>query len=251
MGNATAAKIEGKGKVKLKLTSDKELVLSDVLHVPEITKNLISGPILSNKGFKLVFESDKFVLTKGGVYVGKGYLSEGLFKVSVKPLYYGVETPNNDVTDVNVNTVTGNNSPTSMYMHDVSLLWHSRLGHVNFCSMQRMIKLGMLPKCSFDKSKKCEICIESKFTQQPHKSVQKSNEILGLIHSDLCDFRATPTRDRKNYYMSFIDDSSKYCHIYLLNTKNEALNVFKKYKAEVENQLGKQINPKVRPRRRI
>ncbi|GKA79038.1 hypothetical protein Tco_0785575 [Tanacetum coccineum] len=65
-GNGTTSKIEGKGKVILKLTSGKDLVLSNVLHVPNITKNLNSGPILSNKGFKLVSESDKFVITKGG-----------------------------------------------------------------------------------------------------------------------------------------------------------------------------------------
>ncbi|GJW27413.1 DNA polymerase zeta catalytic subunit-like protein [Tanacetum coccineum] len=67
MGNGTSSKIEGKGKVILKLTSRKDLVLSNVLHVPNITTNLISGPILSNKGFKLVIESDKLVITKGGV----------------------------------------------------------------------------------------------------------------------------------------------------------------------------------------
>ncbi|XP_050378406.1 uncharacterized protein LOC126795654 [Argentina anserina] len=76
MGNATTAKVEGQGKVILKLTSEKDLVLTNVLYVPEICKNLVSGPVLSNKGFKLVFESDKFVLTKGGLYVGKGYLCE-------------------------------------------------------------------------------------------------------------------------------------------------------------------------------
>ncbi|GJY71917.1 retrotransposon protein, putative, ty1-copia subclass [Tanacetum coccineum] len=83
MGNGTTSKIEGKCKVILKLTSGKDLVLSNVLNVSKTTKNLTSGPILSNKGFKLVFESDKFVITKGGVYVGKGYLDEGLFKLSV------------------------------------------------------------------------------------------------------------------------------------------------------------------------
>nr|GEU42089.1 hypothetical protein [Tanacetum cinerariifolium] len=65
MGNETGLKIEGKGKVILKLTSRKDLVLSNVLHVPNITKNMISVPILSNDGFKLVFESNKFVITKG------------------------------------------------------------------------------------------------------------------------------------------------------------------------------------------
>ncbi|GKB06744.1 pol polyprotein [Tanacetum coccineum] len=134
MGNGTSSKIEGKEKVILKLTSGNDLVLSNVLHVPNITKNMIYGHILSNKEFKLVIESDKFVITKGGVYVGKGYLDEGLFKLSV-------------VTDDNViNNNNAGTSTASVYMIDPSFLWHSRLGHVNFLSLQRMINLGMLPK---------------------------------------------------------------------------------------------------------
>nr|GEY67043.1 polyprotein, putative [Tanacetum cinerariifolium] len=229
MGNEIALKIEGKGKVILKLTSGKDLVISNVFHVPNIPKNLISDPILSNNGFKLVFEPDKFVITKGGMHVEKGYLDEGLFKLSV-------------VTNDNV--INNNNAGTSivfMYMIDPSFLWHSRLGHVIFCSLQRMINLGMLPKCSKDKISKCEICVESKFTSHSHKSVKKSNEILGLIHTGLCDFKATPLRGGKNYFITFIDDCSKLCYVYLINTKDEALNMFNTYKAEVENQLDKKI----------
>ncbi|GJR13592.1 retrovirus-related pol polyprotein from transposon TNT 1-94 [Tanacetum coccineum] len=81
---------------------------------------MISGPILSNKRFKLIFTSDKFVIIKGGVYVGKGYLDEGLFKLSV-------------VTDDNViNNNNAGSSTASVYMIDHSFLWHSTLGHVNF-----------------------------------------------------------------------------------------------------------------------
>ena len=83
MGNSSTSKIEGKGKVILKMTYGKELTLNDVLHVPEIQKNLVSGSLLSKKGFRLVFESKKFVLTKSGIYVGKGYMSDGLFKITV------------------------------------------------------------------------------------------------------------------------------------------------------------------------
>ena len=83
MGNSSTSKVEGKGKVILKMTSKKELTLNDVLHVPEIRRNLVSGSLLSKKGFRLVFESDKFVLTKSGVYVGNGCMSNGLFKMNV------------------------------------------------------------------------------------------------------------------------------------------------------------------------
>ena len=54
-----------------------------MLHVSDIRKNLISESILSKKSFRMVFESDKFVLTKGEMYVGKGYLVDGLFKANV------------------------------------------------------------------------------------------------------------------------------------------------------------------------
>ena len=67
----------------LKWTSRKKLTLNDILHVSGIRKNLISGSILSKKDFRMVFESDKFVLTKGGIYVGKSYLIDGLFKANV------------------------------------------------------------------------------------------------------------------------------------------------------------------------
>ena len=74
LGNSAISKVEGKGKVKLKWTSKMELMLNDVLHVPIIRKNMISGSILSKKGFRMIFESDKFILSKSEVYGGKGYL---------------------------------------------------------------------------------------------------------------------------------------------------------------------------------
>jgi len=45
----------------------------------------------------------------------------------------------------------------------------------------------------------------------------------------------------KKYFVTFIDDYSQYMNVYLLHNKNEALDAFKVFKAEVENQCGKQI----------
>ncbi|RVW35398.1 Retrovirus-related Pol polyprotein from transposon TNT 1-94 [Vitis vinifera] len=83
MGNVSSSMVEDKGDVVLNLTSGKKLTLMDVLFVLEIRKNLVSASLLNKKGFKLVFESDKHALTKGGTFVGKGYISEGLFKLNV------------------------------------------------------------------------------------------------------------------------------------------------------------------------
>jgi hypothetical protein len=54
-----------------------------VRHVPGISGNLISGSLLCRDGFKLVFESNKFIASKFGLFVGKGYDSGDLFRLSV------------------------------------------------------------------------------------------------------------------------------------------------------------------------
>ena len=75
MGNSATSEIKGQGKLVLKMTSRKELTLTNVLYVPKI---LVSDSLLNNHGFRLVFGSDKFVLSKSGMYVGKGYMSDGM-----------------------------------------------------------------------------------------------------------------------------------------------------------------------------
>ena len=72
----------------------------------------MSGHILSKKGFKLVFESNAFVLTKSGMYMGKGNLSDGHFKINFTP----------KIT-VNKNMIAFS------YIVGLCSLWHSRLGH--------------------------------------------------------------------------------------------------------------------------
>ena len=51
------------------MTYEKELTLTNVLYVPEIRKNLVSGSLLNSHGFRSVFESNKFVLSKSRMYV--------------------------------------------------------------------------------------------------------------------------------------------------------------------------------------
>ena len=196
MGNSSTSKVEGKGKVILKMTSGKELTLNDVLHVLEIRKNLVSGSLLSKKGFRLVFESDKFVLTKSGIYVGKGYVSNGLFKMNVMTI----------VSDFN------NKNTSSSYMLESSNIWH-----VNFDTLRELMNLDLLPKFKIDANHKCEIRVESKLTRSSFHNIEKK------------------------YFVTFIDDCTRYCYVYLLRSKDEALEKFMHYKNEVENLLGRNI----------
>ncbi|GKA38822.1 retrovirus-related pol polyprotein from transposon TNT 1-94 [Tanacetum coccineum] len=83
MGNSATADIKGKIDVILKMTSEKELKLTNVMYVPEIRKNLVSGWLLNKFGFPFVFDSDKFVLSRNQMCVGRGYAVNA--KVVVRP----------------------------------------------------------------------------------------------------------------------------------------------------------------------
>jgi hypothetical protein len=65
---------------------------------------------------------------------------------------------------------------------------------------------------------------------------------LELIHSDICEMNDVLTEGGQRYFMIMIDDVSRYCYVYLLKAKDEALNCFKTYKAELKNQLEKRSN---------
>ena len=155
MGNSSTFKIEGIGKVVLKVTMGRFLILKDVLYMPEIQKNLVSGLMLSKNGFKLVFESNKFSLFKCGMYVGKGYLSNDLFKINVMTVF---------------STVDNYKSTSFIYMLELSNVWHGRLGHVNYYTLDRLINLNLLPKFKIDFNHKCEICVEPKMARASFKS---------------------------------------------------------------------------------
>jgi transposase InsO family protein len=49
------------------------------------------------------------------------------------------------------------------------------------------------------------------------------------------------TKGGMRYFMTLIDDASRYCYVYLLKTKDEALDYFKIFKAEAENKLERKI----------
>jgi hypothetical protein len=70
MGNGTRAAVRGIGRVDLRLTSGKTLSLKNVQHVPGINRNLLSGSLLYRDRYKLVVESNKFIISKFGLFIG-------------------------------------------------------------------------------------------------------------------------------------------------------------------------------------
>nr|KYP31709.1 Retrovirus-related Pol polyprotein from transposon TNT 1-94 [Cajanus cajan] len=227
MGNGSLARVIGLGRVELELSSGNCLVLDEVFHVSEIRKNLISAALLVQQGFKVVFESNRVVISRHGSFVGKGYICDGLFKLSIMSSF------------INKNSSISSSSISNVECCDI---WHGRLGHVNLNSIKRMMTLDLIPKSFNELKQKCEVCVQAK---QPRKSfqnsVQKETCVLELIHSDICDSNGVITRGGKKYFITFIDDFSKYCYVYLIIHKSELFEKFKVYKAEVENQLERSI----------
>nr|GFA60472.1 Pol polyprotein [Tanacetum cinerariifolium] len=172
MGNSAAADIKGEGDVILKMTYEKELKLTNVLYVLVIRKNLVSGWLLNKFIFRLVFESDKFVLSKNQMYVGKVYAVNGIFKLNVMVV-------KNDINIMN----------SSAYLIESSNMWHDRLGHINFNSMPHLIKFNSIPNFHIDSKYKCETCVEAKLARSSIKSINQKTKPFDMIHTDICDLR--------------------------------------------------------------
>ena len=63
---------------------------------------------------------------------------------------------------------------------------------------------------------------------------ERATELLGLKHSDVCGPMTTQARDGYSYYITFIDDLSRFGYVYLMKHKYEAFDKFKEYQNMVE-----------------
>ncbi|GJR37176.1 putative ribonuclease H-like domain-containing protein [Tanacetum coccineum] len=152
------------------------------------------------------------------------------------------KTKGNNVAGPQLNIVYDKISSASMSTSKLnySILWHARLGHVHFKRMHDMSKDGLILAFNMD-TEKCKTCLLTKITKKLFQNVKCETEVLELIRSDLCDLHATPSLGNKKYFVTFIDDDSRFCYVYLLHIKNEALDKFKVFKTKVELQQGSLI----------
>ena len=107
--------------------------------------------------------------------------------------------------------------------------------------MHRLISLDHISAFHIEKYHKCETCVEAKLAQSLFYSVERSTESLGLINTDVCALKYIETPNANKYFITFIDDCTKYYYVYLLKSDDKALDKFIFYKNELENQLSKKI----------
>lgn len=94
-------------------------------------------------------------------------------------------------------------------------------------------------KCNCDSQ--CEICIQSKMTRKEFakEKPKTSKTILDVVNSDLCGAFRTQTHGGKKYFLTFIDEHSRYTKVYLLNNKSEVNQKTREFIQLMKTQNGK------------
>nr|GEV81696.1 retrovirus-related Pol polyprotein from transposon TNT 1-94 [Tanacetum cinerariifolium] len=115
-----------------------------------------------------------------------------------------------------------------------SWLWHQRLTHLNFDTINDLAKNDLvsgLPKFKYVKEHLCPSCEQgkSKRASHPPKSVPNSKQRLHLLHMDLCGPMRVASINGKRYVLVIVDDYSRYTWVHFLRTKDETPKVIQNY----------------------
>jgi hypothetical protein len=144
---------------------------------------------------------------------------------------------------------TDANSESASYISTLPLdisLWHRRLAHHDHNSVKQMISKQLVTGIDI-KSKQapdpiCEPCLAGKMNANPFpSSTTRASKPLALIHTDLHGPFKTRTISGYRYWITFIDDYTRFRAVMFLKSKDEAFNAFKRYKAYAENYLNAKI----------
>lgn len=187
---------------------------------------MISIIKLVKDNYSALFDASGVSLIKGNIPIATGIV-DGLFKLNVS------------TSDSTVSLVCTNKRNRINYSS--GNLWHRRLGHISQKRVERLVKDGLLGSLDFSDLETCIDCLKSKTTNTFRKIAMKSEANLDLIHTDVCGPFSIPYFTGQRYFVTFIDDYSRFMYLYLIHEKSEVPQAFKDFKTEVEKQLGKPI----------
>ncbi len=228
-GSGEVIATEGKGSLLVPLDDGNgnftDLVLTDVLYSPRLKFNLISTRKLGKKGIATYLMEDD----KPAQLMHKGKII-GLAKVFNDQ--YVLQTHSSNTQAL----ATTSSAKTPIH------IWHERLGHLSYSNL---LKLNHLAKgVAIEGPIPQEVCGPCMLGRQQRKINRtprtRSTELLGLIHSDLGGPLPT-TRFGERYYCTMKDDFSGAVWVYLLKTKSQVFEYFKRFKVWIEKQTEKKI----------
>ncbi len=232
IANGQALSIEKIGSLSIPLTDSTSLSLTDVLYVPTLSANLISVGQLVNKNCLVSFSPLGCLIQDlhTGKVIGRGHRKGELFVLD-----FGSTTTS--PTCFLVPSINEINSANNSWR-----LWHCRLGHPH--SLNSIFSSGVLDKLDHQYvfNKTCESCALAKAHTLPFsRSLNHASSAFDIVHSDVWGPPRVGSLTGKRYYVSFVDDWSRFTWIYFLHRKSEVMQVFKQFHAMVCTQFNKKI----------
>lgn len=224
LASDTHVDVMAKGTARMTASNGETFKLYDTLLVEDLRTNLLSVAKITDRNNTVIF-------SKSGAIV-KGENGETkLIAKRVGNLYYVC----NDSEETNWASTRNNH---------VSIdTWHCRLGHLNEKDLTEMLKKNFVDQVNIKrKLQPCDICIRGKMTTLPFpKKSDRKTGVLDLVHSDVWGPSRTESLGKARYFVTFIDDCSRWCEVYFIRNKSDVLRVFKEYKARMERQTGRKI----------
>ncbi|GKA51686.1 putative ribonuclease H-like domain-containing protein [Tanacetum coccineum] len=128
---------------------------------------------------------------------------------------------------------------------DESKLWHKRLVHVNFKTMNKLVKGNLvrgLPSKIFDNDHTCVACQKGKQhkTSCKAKLMSSISQPLQMLHMDLGP-TSVRSINHKTYCHVVTDDFSRFSWVFFLASKDETSGILKRFITEIENQLNHKV----------
>lgn len=253
MGNGTGLQIQhiGQSNFCSKFNS-RILSLKQLLHVPSITKNLLSVSKFSSDN-NVFFEFypnyccvkdqvSKAILMEGRVKDGLYIFDPPQFTPNILQQPSRSQESQGSFLSKSVNQSCSINSELVNSKISLCNLWHNRLGHPSFQVVQTVMSSCNLPSVNKTNFDFCSACCLGKIHKFPFPtSTTEYHTPLQLIHTDLWGPSPTPSFHGYKYYILFTDAKTRFTWIYLLKNKSDAFPTFKNFKSLVELQLGLKI----------
>lgn len=217
-GRGTVTSVDSAGKIV-------DIELEKVLFVPQLDGSLLSVSKIADQGYTVTFARHSVEIRNSSgcvVVLGERH----------GDLYYLTEAERVSIAADHKHTVNCQHT------------WHRRLGHRDPSVFHRVDKERLTTGIKLtDCGAKfvCEICLEGKMARLPYpqQSQKKTTQPLELIHTDLCGPMKNITPGGNKYFLTLIDDYSRYVVLYLLSSKDEAKGCIKNFVRLVENQFGR------------
>ncbi|GJX02340.1 retrovirus-related pol polyprotein from transposon TNT 1-94 [Tanacetum coccineum] len=127
-----------------------------------------------------------------------------------------------------------------------SWLWHRRLNHLNFSTINDLVRKDLvrgLPRLNFEKDHLCSACQLGKSKKHSHTpKIENTNlEVLNTLHMDLCGPIGVQTINRKKYILVIVDDYSRFTWVKFLRSKDETPEFVIKFLKQIQVGLNKTV----------